>query len=125
MLIIKQYKTLVLNLIFVVIFPFIASIWAWDKNFLIFPYVLIWSALELCVDNLVYRPKRFKYLTAPLTTIAFNFTILFGASLILHHCQPLFGVSRDSAFIIIVFIIGIYTNVISKLEDLIDYPIYR
>jgi len=122
----NKQSTLILNTIFLAIFPFVISIFKTD-TWIVFPYLMLWSLIESLFDYDKYRPRRStmgKVIARYIGTFAFNLTLIFGASLIIQNVMPIFGLDRLLGTLAMILILGVYVYVVSKLEDLIDYPLY-
>ena len=111
-------------MLFILFVPFVlaASI---PGNWTILPYVVIWSLIELVIDYNAYKPHSYKHIQAIITTFSFNLTILFGSSLIILSTNQVLDLTGTPWAVSVSAILGVYVFLISKLEDLIDYSIYK
>jgi len=119
-----RWHTVILNLLMLIVTPLVLSLLT-TNDFIIVPYICIWTLIELVIDYKAYRPRSYRPILRFITTFAFNTLIIFGSSLILYNVEPIFNIGRGPAFILIVFILGVYVYMISKLEELIDHPLYK
>ena len=121
---IQNYRTVLFNILLLLIFPFVMSSFI-EANLVLIPFLIAMTAIEIVLDVRAYRPHKPRWIQIIIATFAFNTTILFGSSLILANINSIFNLTGAFSLVVVLCVLGIYVYLISKLEELIDYPIYK
>lgn len=114
-------RTVILNLLFLLIIPLVYSFMVNDSVIAVFLYVVVYSVIEHQLDIRFYKGtygNKSRVIDLCITAV-FNAVLLFGASLILS-CL----LFRISLILIIIFIL-VYILLLSKFELFVDARLNR